>query len=66
MRWIRTTGHKVLDAPESEEISEITELDELQTFIDNKRNKVWIGSAVNHWKAGILAWVVGERSSAMP
>ncbi|MBD1930094.1 IS1 family transposase [Trichocoleus sp. FACHB-90] len=37
--------------------------DELQTFVGNKRNKLWIWTAVNHKQAGILAWVVGDRSA---
>lgn len=72
---------------------------ELQTFVGNKRHKVWIwlqlaqknegsrvlsyllvsrvvcvdgcppafkphlGTAVNHWLPGIIAWTIGERSS---
>lgn len=63
MRWIREAGHEVADAPDSDEIPEITELDELQTFVGKKSNKIWIWTAVNHWRAGILAWVVGDRSS---
>jgi insertion element IS1 protein InsB len=27
------------------------------------KNKIWICSAVNHFAAGILAWVMGERSA---
>jgi hypothetical protein len=66
MGWIREAGHKVRDTPESEEIPEITDLDELQTFVGNKHNKLWIGSAVNHKQPGILAWVIGDRSAATP
>ena len=39
---------------------EITEIDELQTFVGNKKNKVWIWTVVNHWKPGILLWTVGD------
>ena len=54
-----------------EEIPEITEIDELyaeryplgQTFIENKKNKVWVWTVVNHWQPGILLWTVGDRSS---
>jgi insertion element IS1 protein InsB len=59
----RETGHRLRDAPEAEEIPEVTDLDELQTFVGNKANKFWIWTAVNHFQAGILAWVMGERSS---
>ncbi len=62
-QWIREAGHPLRDAPESEEIPEVTDLDELQTFVGNKRNKLWIWTAVNHKQAGILAWVIGERSA---
>ncbi|MBW4489465.1 MAG: IS1 family transposase [Trichocoleus desertorum ATA4-8-CV12] len=63
MHWIREAGHPLRDAPEAEEIPEITDLDELQTFVGHKRHKLWIWTAVNHKRAGILAWVIGERSS---
>lgn len=38
-------------------------LDELQTFVGNKRHKVWLWTAVNHWQPGIIAWTIGDRSS---
>lgn len=64
MHWVREAGLGLPDAPESEEIPEITDLDELQTFVGNKGHKFWIWTAVNHKQSGILAWVVGDRSSA--
>ena len=64
MNWIEEAGAELPDTPEEEEIPEITEIDELQTFIGNKRNKVWIGSVVNHWQPGILLWTVGDWLSA--
>jgi IS1 family transposase len=60
---IREAGHQLPDAPESEEIPDFTGLDELQTFVGRKRNKLWIWTAVNHKQAGILAWVLGDRSA---
>ncbi|MBD2039478.1 IS1 family transposase [Microcoleus sp. FACHB-672] len=33
------------------------------TFVGNKRNNLWIWTAVNHKQAGILAWIIGDRSS---
>ena len=63
MHWIREAGHEVSDAPEADELPEVTDLDELQTFVGNKRHKLWIWTAVNHKQAGILAWVVGDRSA---
>ncbi|MGF1591249.1 MAG: IS1 family transposase [Pleurocapsa sp.] len=63
MNWIREAGIKLPDAPEEDEIPEITEIDELQTFVGNKKNKVWIWTVVNHWKPGILLWTVGDRGN---
>lgn len=50
-------------APESEEIPEVTDLDELQTFVGRQRNKLWLWTAVNHKQPGILASVLGDRSA---
>lgn len=63
IHWVREAGLDLPDAPQTEEIPEIAELDELQTFVGNKRNKLWLWTAVNHWCSGILAWVVGDRSA---
>ncbi len=62
LHWVRAAGLSLPDAPESEEIPEISDLDELQTDVANKRNKVWIWTAVNHFQTGILARTVGDRS----
>ena len=64
MHWIKEAGLSLPDAPEESEIPEITEIDELQTFIGNKRNKIWIWTVVNHWKPGIVLWTIGDRSSS--
>ena len=43
MGWVRTAGLKLPDVPEPESAAEplITDLDELQTFVGNKRHKIW-------------------------
>lgn len=64
MHWVREAGLKLPDAPEEDEISEITEIDELQTFVGTKKNKVWIWTVVNHWQPGIILWTIGDRSRA--
>lgn len=63
MNWVREAGIGLPDAPAEDEIPEIAEIDELQTFVGKKRNKVWIWTVVNHWRAGILRWTIGDRSS---
>jgi len=53
MRWIREAGHQVSDAPESEEIPEITDLDELQANFragfsaPGDLQRLWLISATN-------------------
>lgn len=59
MGWVKEAGLNLPDVPKTYEEPEITDLDELQTFVGNKRHKVWIWTAVNHWRPGIIAWTIG-------
>ncbi len=63
INWIEEAGMELPDTPEDSEIPEITEIDELQTFIGKKNNKAWIWTVVNHHQPGILLWIIGDRSS---
>ena len=77
MNWVREAGLRLPDTPELEEEPEITDLDErwreelfspplsheFLTFVGNKRHKIWLWTAVNHWQPGIIAWTIGDRSS---
>ena len=61
INWVRESGEKLpLDIEEDSPI--LTELDELQTYVAKKRNKVWVSTAVNHLASGILAIQIGDRS----
>jgi insertion element IS1 protein InsB len=62
INWIKEAGIKLPDDPQDDEIPEITEIDELQTFVGCKKNKFWIWTVVNHWNQGILLWTAGDRS----
>ena len=63
LNWIKEAGESLSDEPQDEEIPEIAEIDELQTFVGNKKNKYWVWTVVNHKKKGIILWTVGDRSS---
>lgn len=63
IQWVKQAGARLADAPEVEEIPEVTELDELQTFVGRKKHKLWLWSVVNHWNPGIVAWGLGDRSA---
>ncbi|NES83413.1 MAG: IS1 family transposase [Moorea sp. SIO2B7] len=60
--WLKKVAIAIPHAPQVSAIPEIAEIDELQTFVA-KKNKLWLSTAVDHWKPGILAWVLGDRSS---
>ena len=39
------------------------QIDELQTFIGSKKNKIWVWSVVNSQIPGIFKFVIGDRST---
>ena len=61
--WVKQIGEQLADAPALAEIPEVTELDELQTFVGSKKKRIWVGTAVNHFALGIWAWTTGERTA---
>ncbi len=63
INWVKQIGLSLPDVSASNQVPEITKLDELQTFVGSKKNKIWLWTAVNHGLPGILAWVVGDRSA---
>ncbi len=62
INWVEQAGEALSDEPQDSEIPEITEIDELQTFVGNKKKKIWIWTVVNHQKKGIILWNLGDRS----
>ena len=62
INWVEEAGESLSDELQDEEIPEITEIDELQTFVGNKNNKLWIWTVVNHQKKGTILWNIGDRS----
>lgn len=63
INWVKEVGIALPDTPDRSEIPEVTEVDELETFVGSKKNKIWLWTAVNHSVTGIIAWVLGDRSS---
>ena len=55
-------GELLPDAYDPEVVPEVGELDELETFIGSKKTKSGARSAVDHFKQGILGWVLGDHS----
>jgi insertion element IS1 protein InsB len=56
-------GEHLPDAYDPEEIPPVGELDELETFVGCKRDKVWIWTVLDHFQSGILGWAVGDHSA---
>lgn len=60
MNWVAESGEQL---PEDElEEPELAELDELQTYVGCKTNKIWVWTALNHLAPGILAMEIADRS----
>jgi hypothetical protein len=62
INWVRERGETLPDEIKEEEIPEITEIDELQTFVGSPKNQFWIWTLLNYHQSGILLWTVGVRS----
>ena len=65
IEWVKKVAQNLSPEIMDEEIPEITEIDELQTFVGHKTNKVWVWTVVNHWKKGILLWTVGGSEALL-
>ncbi len=63
MDWVKQVGKLLPDSYNPETIPEVGELDELETFVGQKKNKIWLGTAVDHFRDGILGWVIGDYSA---
>ena len=44
-------------------LSPLEQIDELQTFVGRKTNKIWLWTAVNKEYSEILEWIIGDRSA---
>jgi hypothetical protein len=60
---VKAVGKLLPEAYNPETIPEVGELDELETFVGSKKNKIWLWTAVDHFKPGILGWVLGDHSA---
>lgn len=60
LNWVKETAQGL---PEDEEDhTVVAELDELQTYVGRKADKIWLWTAINHHVLGILAMKIGDRS----
>ena len=60
INWVKAVGQILPEAYGPETIPQVGELDELETFVGSKKNKIWLWTAVDHFKSGILGWEIGR------
>ncbi|NES91896.1 MULTISPECIES: hypothetical protein [Okeania] len=41
INWVKESAQQLSDEPQDDEIPEITEIDEIQRFVGNKKQIVW-------------------------
>ncbi|NJR63127.1 MAG: IS1 family transposase [Cyanobacteria bacterium CRU_2_1] len=61
--WVKQVGELLPDAYDPETIPEVGELDELETCVGFKKNKIWLWTAIDPFRQGILGWVLGDHSA---
>ncbi|MBC6480315.1 MAG: IS1 family transposase [Hormoscilla sp. GM7CHS1pb] len=61
--WVKQAAKELPSIPENYDIPEVAEIDELHTYVNEKKNKKWLWTVVNHFKPGIITWVLGDRSA---
>jgi transposase-like protein len=66
MDWVKQVGKLLPDSYNPETIPEVGELDELETFVGQKKHKIWLWTAVDHFREGILGWVIGGLARRVP
>jgi len=63
INWVKQVGKLLPDFYEAEITPQVGELDELETFVGSKKTCAWLWTAVDHFKPGILGWVLGDHSA---
>ncbi len=62
INWVKQVGKLLPSADDPKTIPEVGELDELQTFVGSKKTCIWVWTAVDQLRPGILGWVLGDRA----
>lgn len=61
--WVRQKGEKLPDSITPENIPNVGELDELETFVDSKKTRYSCGQQQTNECKGIIAWTLGDHSA---
>ncbi|MBD2390999.1 IS1 family transposase [Aphanizomenon flos-aquae FACHB-1416] len=60
INWVKQVGKLLPDYYDPQTITDVGELDELETFVGSKEQN--LATAVDNFKQGILGWVLGDHS----
>jgi len=60
--WVKRVGQLLPDAYEPQTVPLVGELDKLETFVGSKKTCIWLWTAVDPFKQGILGRVLGNRA----
>ena len=61
--WEKQAAKNLPSIPKNYDITQVAEIDELHTYVNEKKNKKWLWTVVNHFKPAIITWVLRDRSS---
>lgn len=61
--WVKAVGNLLPDAYDPVTTPTVGELNELETFVHSKKLKSGARSVVDHFRRGILGWVLGDYSA---
>lgn len=64
IKWVKNAANKINDADDKDyDLPDVGQIDELQTYVGKKNNKIWIWTAVDKFKPGILELEIGDRTN---
>jgi insertion element IS1 protein InsB len=63
IRWVKEAAKKLPDKNDNYCMPLVGQLDELQTFVGKKQNKIWVWTALNKEYSEILEYEIGDRSA---
>ena len=62
LNWVGLAATQILEE-NLDRYPDTAQIDELQTIIGSKKNKIWVWSVVNSQIPGIFKFVIGDRST---
>ena len=61
--WVKQAAKELPSISQNYDIPEVAERGEMHTYVNEKKNNKWLWTLVNHFKQGIITWVLRDRSA---